>query len=161
MRILPYILYLFLFAFYRTILVDIIEISGVGIDMAALLVVLVAIYKSETVTLWFALCMGIMAGAQQFELMPWEILFLTGLAVFANEVSARVNLESKSSRLLIVAIFVFVHKIIVTLIIAYKDIVYLLWRDILPTLLYTSIAALIFFGIKDGNISWKKVKALF
>ena len=161
MKAVPYILYLLLIAFYLTILSDLISIFGIRFDLVAMLVVLVGLFKNETVALWFALSVALVAGTQRLDIMPWEMLVLGGGALIVNQVSLRVNLESVMSRLIVVGVFVFFHQIIQSLFISYESIFYSLYKIILPSVLYALVVAWLFFRIKDGNITWLKIKSLF
>nr|MBN2278582.1 hypothetical protein [candidate division Zixibacteria bacterium] len=161
MRIIPYILYLFLLALHLTILADITSIYGAVIDLTALLVTMVALYKGETTTLWFALCAAIIAGTQRLDLMPWEMFALPAIGLAANHISSKLNLDSSLSRILILAAFLFIHGILMTLLISTSDFIYMFFRSIIPGTVYSLIIGWLFFQLKDGRITWQKAKALF
>ena len=110
MRFIPYILYLFLLALYLTILRDITYICGAQIDLAVLMAALVALYKSEMTTFWFAVCIAIISGTPLLDLLPWEMIILVIPALIVNQISARINLESLTSRLILVAGYLLIHQ---------------------------------------------------
>ncbi|MEW5922751.1 MAG: hypothetical protein AB1746_02050 [Candidatus Zixiibacteriota bacterium] len=161
MKIIPYILYLFFLALHLIITKDIIVIYGAGIDMAVLIITLIALYKSETTTLWFAVCAGIILGSVRLDLMTWEILALVIPALIVHQVGTRINLESVTSRLILMAGFLLIHQSIIALVISGSDFLTLIYRTILPGAVYTLIIGGIAFQILDGRITWKKIKALF
>lgn len=161
MRFIPYILYLFLLALYLTILRDITYICGTQIDLAVLMAALVALYKSEMTTFWFAVCIAIISGTPLLDLLPWEMIILVIPALIVNQISARINLESLTSRLILVAGYLLIHQAVLTLIVAGNDFFILLYKSILPTMVYSLVIGWLIFQILDGRITWKKTKALF
>ncbi|MFH2035291.1 MAG: hypothetical protein ABIJ45_02720 [Candidatus Zixiibacteriota bacterium] len=160
-RILPYILYLFIIAFYRTILIEPFSIFGAVIDLSALLVVLVGFYKSESIALWFGLAAAVIIGSQRLEIMPWEMVVLGAGAVVINQFSFRVNLESLVSRLLILGAFVLVHQVVASLLVSPNIFFYSLYKAILPSVIYTVALGWVFFQFKDGKVTIQNIKSLF
>lgn len=161
MKIIPYFLYLYLITFHMTILSDIISIYGVTVDLLILIVAMIGLYKSEAEAIWFGMAAGIIAAATRLDLMPWEVLVVVGIALAVRQVSTRINLESLASKALVLAGAVFFHQLIMTLLISTEESLFILLRYIIPGVAYTLIFGLIFFLIKDGRISWPKIKALF
>ena len=161
MRVLPYLLYLFLITFHSIILSDLISIMGVRLNMLILIIVLIGLFKSETEAIWFGLSAGIIVSAARLDLMPWEVLVITVIAVAVKQVSSRINLESLASKVVVLACGVFLHEVIITLIISTEEFFFILIRYILPGTAYTVLIGLIFFLVKDGRISREKIKALF
>ena len=161
MRVIPYILYLFLITFHSIILSDIVSILGARLNMLILIIVIIGLFKSETESIWFGLTAGIIVGSTRLDLMPWEVLVITIIAVAVKQVSSRINLESLASKVAVLACSVFLHEVIITLIISTEEFFFLLIRYILPGTAYTVLVGLIFFLIKDGRISRQKIKALF
>ncbi len=165
MSVIPYILYLYLLGFHVTILSDLTSIFGVTIDLAALMVCLIAIYKSELTALWFAIAaaviVGTWAGAPNLANIPWEMLFLGGLALAVRHLSVRLNLDSTASKLLLLAGGLLFHRLALTLVISQADFFTLLYRYIIPSVLYTWCLGWLYFLYHDGRITWAKFKALF
>lgn len=161
MKIIPYILYLFLLAFHIIISRDITVIFGAQIDLAVLMITLIALYKRETTALWFAVCAGIISGSIRLDLMPWEVLSLTIPALAVHQIGTRINLESVTSRLILMAGFLLVHQSVITLVISGSDFLTLIYRTILPGTFYTLIIGGIAFQLLDRRITWKKIKVLF
>lgn len=161
MRIIPFILYLFLLAFHNSILSDMTSILGARIDLAVLIVALVALYKSEVVSLWFALMVGIIMGTLRLDLMPWEMLVLGASSLMTSQVRLRVNLDSMTTRMIILAALIFIHQVIISLIISASGILYASYKMILPAVIFTLIPGWLYFQFKDGNITWGKIRSLF
>ncbi len=161
MKIIPYIIYLYILAFHYAILSDLISIYGVTIDLAVLMVTFVAIYKDELTAFWFAIAVGIVAGTLRLDLMPWEILFLTGFAVLIKHISTRVNLSAITARMIILAAFLIVHGTLVMLLISGESFLFIMYRYILPGTAYSLIPGWIFFLIKDDRLTWNEIKAQF
>jgi len=161
MKFIPYILYLYLLGLHYVILSDITSIYGATIDLAALIVSLVALYKSELTALMFGLAAAIVIGAMNLSIMPWEMFLLGSISLVVHQCSFRLNLESVTSRLLLLGVIIFIHKGVIALVLAPSDILYLLLRTILTGTVYTLILGWLFFAYKDGRISWGRIKELF
>lgn len=161
MKVLPYLLYLFLITFHSIILSDIISILGARLNLLVLIIVIIGLFKSETEAVWFGLSAGIIVGATRLDLMPWEVLIITIIAVAVKQVSSRINLESLASKVVVLASGVFLHEVIMALIISTEEFFFILIRYILPGTAYTVFVGLIYFLVKDGRISRQKIKALF
>ena len=161
MKILPYILYIYLLGFHVTIFSDISSIYGITIDLTALLVCLVAIYKEESTALWFAIAAGFVAGAVNLSLMPWELFVLGGLALALSHLSRRINLDSIASRLMLLAGGLFVHAMVISLVFSSRDFITILFRYIFPSIIYTWLIGWMFFLYRDGRVTWKKIRDLF
>ncbi len=161
MKVIPYIIYLFLLTFHDIILRELISVYDVAIDFTILLVVLVALYKSEEEAVWFAFFAGMITGVGDMAMMPYEILTVVLLAIASNQMAARINLESIASRVIILTSAVIVHRIIVTIMVSSTEFFYMFVRNIIPAAIYTMLIGLIFFMIKDGRITWQRIKALF
>ncbi len=161
MKIIPYLMYLFLISFHETILGDLTSVGGVAFDMTILIVVLTALYKGEMEALWFGFVAGLVAGAAAPDILPYRVILTVVLSVLANFLSNRINLESIVSRLVILAGMVLINRLVITSLTSTDEIFFVLFRFILPSVLYTSLWGLIFFAFKDGIITPQKVKALF
>lgn len=161
MRILPYILYLFLIAFFEVILKNLTSIYGVSINLTALIVMLVAIYKSEVISLWFGFVAGLVmaAGAVEFHVLP--ALITSGLGLAAFHAWRRLNFESVYSKLLVVFIGTFLHYLLLLLVEGGASFFYVVLIKALPGAIYTTVIAYFFFLIVEGRISYQKIKSLF
>jgi len=161
MRILPYLFYLYLLGLHVTILNDVTAIYGVTVDLAALLVILVALHKGDLTALWFALVVGIVVGSLRLDLMPWEMLILGAISLAIHQCSRRMNLESLTSRLLLLGGFLLLHKLTISLVLSTSDFALVLIRQVVPGTVYTLLFGWLFLLYRDGRLTWDKLKALF
>ena len=64
-----------------------------------LILLLVAIYKSEITVLWFGFFAGLIGYLGIFEFFGWQVLLMTLIGVFAFHIKERLNLESMFARM--------------------------------------------------------------
>ncbi len=160
-RLIPYLLYLILTGAHVVILAQISSIYSVQINLAALLVLLVAIYKSELAGAWFGFFVGLVLSAGTPGLVGWHALWMTVLAVAAFHARERLNLDSLYAKLLLVLSGVLLHNILVLITTGATDFWYQFLTSAIPGAIYTAVAAWLFFLIKEDRITVKKIKALF
>lgn len=158
MTFILYIVGLFALAFYQTILAEMLSIYGVTIDLAGLLVIVVAFRKNETVALWFAVVAAIVVSTPNATVMPWEILVLGLIALAIRHLSSRLNLETSLSKLTLLGFFLLIHGLLVSLVAQGEDLFYLFYRSVLPGVLYTLIFAWAYFVITEILASPRRVK---
>jgi rod shape-determining protein MreD len=160
-RALPYILYLFVIGLFDIVVGDIISVFGVTVNAAALTLLLVTLYKPEAVALWYGLAAGIVIGAQTPSDLGWYALGLAAVGLAGFQVRQRLNLDSFYSRLL----FVLGGSVIVDLVLlsirGLDSLANQILTFVLPTAVYTTVAAWIFLLFKDGIITYKKLKSIF
>ncbi len=161
MRILPYIIYLLIIALFKVVLQDLTTIYGVSINITALLVMIVAIYKSEIMALWFGAAAGLILSAGTPHLFGAYFLTTAALGIGTYHIRERLNLESLYSRLLLIFIGVIPYSISILMINSIDGFGYLLITNVFPGALYTTIIGWIFFLIKEGRITFLKIKSLF
>jgi len=161
-RVIPFILYLLLIAAHQVILRDITAVYTANINLTALMVLTVAVYKPELVAAWFGFAAGLVLAAGSPDLLGWHALWLTGLGTVAFHAREKLNLDSLYARLLLVVSGVMVHNLLV-LITSFRtvDFWYSLVTAALPGAVYTTLIAWLFFLFKEGHITWAKVRALF
>ncbi|SYZ73957.1 membrane hypothetical protein [Candidatus Zixiibacteriota bacterium] len=156
MRFILYIFLLFLLAFYNTILGEIISISGVSIDLAGLLVALVALYRGESTAIWFAIGAAIVTSTPRLDLMPYEMATLIGMSIIINMICNRMNFYSQASRLIMLIIFLLVHNMVITVVISSDGMFFALYRFILPGILYSIIFGWLYFVVHDGLFGFRR-----
>ena len=161
MRIIPFILYLFLIAMHEVISSDLTTVYTAVINLPALAVLLVATYKSEVVSIWFGFAAGVVIAAGMPDLMGWHALILSVLGLTAFHVRERLNLDSLYAKLLLILGGVLVHNVLVLIVTRSDEFLYLLWSRALVGGILTSLVAWFFFLIKEGHITYAKMKALF
>jgi hypothetical protein len=161
MRIIPFILYLLLIAFHQEILKDVTAIYTASINLTALIVLLVAIYKDDLIASWFGFFAGLVAAAVLPWLLGWFALVTAALALGACYFRERLNLDSLRAKYLLVLGGVLIHNVAGLIILRVDSFFTLLWASALLGAVYTSIIGWIFFLVKEGRITPAKVKALF
>jgi rod shape-determining protein MreD len=164
-RLIPYVVYLYLIAVHRELTGPLLEIHaghwGAHWNLTALLVSLVALYKREYEALWFGFVAGIVVSAGEAEWMSWHALTLALTALIVTGIRFRLNLASLYARLLVVAGAVLIHEILIAWRLGGDQFYWELLTVALPSTVYTSVVAWLFFKIKDGQITWTRVKELF
>ncbi len=161
MRLIPYLIYLLIIALHQVLLKDITTIAGVSIQVTALMVVLVAMYKPEGVVLWFGFFAGMVMVAGYQDLLGWYALLTMGLGLIAFQVCEKLNLESIKSRVLVVLGGVLLHSLIVQLIESTDGYFMNCITEAIPGALYTTVVAWLFFLVKDGHLTFRRIKSLF
>ena len=161
MRVIPYIVYLLIIGLNQVILRDATSINGASLNLAAFLVVAVALYKSEVTAAWFGFAAGVVVSAGEPQLIGWHALIFMLLGVVAHNVKERVNLESLYSKLLLIFGGVLIENIIALLIVGPSAFFYRLWSVALTGTIYTALIALVFFLFKEGIITAQKIRSIF
>lgn len=160
-RMLPFAFYLLMVGFHQVILKDATELFGVSINLPVLLVLAVAVYKSEITSAWFALAVGIVLGTGFPEGMGWHSLTLALIALAAFHLRQRLNLDSMNAKLAIVSGGCLVHNILSVFIERTDGYTLDLWRIMFLGVIYTTFVAWLFFATKEGQITYKKIRAIF
>jgi hypothetical protein len=135
-------------------------IYGAALDSVGLAVAMVALYRGTTASLWFGVAAAIVAATMRLDLMPWQIISLGGMAVLINIACIRLNLDSILSKLAILAIFLFVHNVVINLVISSDDFFFVLYRYIIPGTVYTLVAGWVLFSIFEGVFGIKRADSL-
>lgn len=159
--LLPYIFYCFLIGFHQIILKNITSISGVEINLPVIIVLLVAIYKDEIVSIWFGFFAGIVLTVSAPEQMAWQGLFLSALSYLVFHLKERMNLESVYSRTSLIACGVLLHNMFSLLLLQSDSFWSLLVSFALPGTVYSALIGSIYFLGKDGKLSINKLKEIF
>jgi cell shape-determining protein MreD len=161
MRIVPYILYLLMIALHAVVLDDATRIYTAGINLTALIVLLVAIYKDDLAATWFGFFAGLIWAGGLPSQMGWYALMTAIVALAACFVRERLNLDSMRAKFLLVFGGLFTHNLAALVISRSDGFWHLLWSSVLLGAIYTSILGWFFFLVKEGHLTAKRVKALF
>ncbi len=161
MRSIPYLIYLLLAAMHIVIVKDATAIYGVTISLPSLMLLLVALYKEETTALWFGFAVGIVTAVPTPELIGWYALAMSTLSVAAFQVRQRLNLDSIWSRLLYLLGGLVTAKALILMIQGTDNVLSVVLTGLLPSALYTSAAAVLFFLFKDRLLTFEKLKSIF
>ncbi len=159
--IIPFILYLYLIALHSELTDSLIMVYWAHLNLAALLVSLVALYKSEIRAMWFGFAVGLVLSAGEAQWMGWHALILSLTAFSICRIKFRLNLASIRARLLIVVGAVLVHEVLLAFRLGGDDFYWQFLTSSLPSTVYTGLWAWLFFKIKDGQITWTRIKELF
>ncbi|UCE24211.1 MAG: rod shape-determining protein MreD [Candidatus Zixiibacteriota bacterium] len=160
-RVIPFLLYLWLVALHQVVLDEVISIYGVGVNLPVLLVLLVGLYKSELDTCWFAFFVGMVAFGGLTDMMGWHALVMAIIGYLAYHTRVKINLESRYSKLLLVFIGAAVHNTAVLVMGKSDGVFYLLGTQAITGALYTTVVAWVFFLFEEGKITFQKFKAIF
>ena len=161
MKFIPYALYLWLIGFHDVIGRDVTSIYGCSINVAALLVLLVAYHKSEVAAAWFGLMVGLIVSAGRPELLGWTSLLFAFGGVVAYHVKDKLNLDSMYARVLLILGGVLLINVLQYFQFGENSFWLSLLTQILPGTFYTMIIGWLFFLIKDGHFTYQKIKSIF
>ncbi|MCK4460357.1 MAG: hypothetical protein KAW46_01055 [candidate division Zixibacteria bacterium] len=160
-RAIPFVLYLLLIALHEVMLRDITTVLTAEINLAALIVLTVAVYKPELVATWFGFAAGLVLAAGMPDLIGWHTLWLAGLGLLAYHTRERLNLDSLYAKLLLILGGILLHNVMVLITFGAEDFWFLLVTAALPGAVYTTLIGWLFFLVKEGRITWTRIKALF
>jgi cell shape-determining protein MreD len=154
-------LYLILIALHVVITDDLTAILSARINLAAFLILVVALYKGEFVSLWFGFCAGLVGSAVMPQNMGWYALFGASLGFLAFHMKERLNLDSQTARLLITFVGVLLFNLATEAVTRPEGLNHLWWSAGVTGAVYTTLIGTIFFGIKHGVLTKDKVKSIF
>jgi len=159
--LIPYLLYLFFISGYEILLRDHLIVAGVTINLAALMVVAVATYKSELTSMWFGFAVGLVLGASEPRLMGWYTLATATLGLTAFYLRTRLNLDSLKARLILVFGGVLTYNIALLVIHWSNQFLLRVFDTALLGAIYTVLLAWVFFSVKDGRWTMARLRSLF
>ena len=160
-KYLPYFIYFWLIAMHQVFLADVTSIFGAKINLAVLIVLLVAVYKTEITAVWFGLFVGIIGFAGITEISAWHALVMALIGLIGFHLKEKMNLDSLFARVSFIFCGVFVHNIILLLLEINEGFLSSVANYALTGAFYTTIIGMIFFLIKDGIFTYEKTKSIF
>jgi hypothetical protein len=152
MSFIPYILYLVLIAFHQVVFRDATSILGITINLPAIIILSVALNKSEFIACWFAFFGAIIMCAGTPLVMGMQALLLVILSLILCHVRERLNLDSMVTKLSLLMVGILLHNIFSIVINQSVEFVYQLWRFALPGTIYTGIAAYLLYGLSSSAL---------
>lgn len=162
MRVIPYLIYLVVIAFHMVMLQSLTSIYTAVINLPALIVLMVAIYKDDIPATWFGFAAGIVAfSAGPPAQLGWQALLMAALALVACQVRDRLNLESLKAKLLLVIGGILIHNTVVLLISRADGFLLNLATFVLAGAVYTSVLAWLFFLFKERIVTVERIKSIF
>ncbi len=161
MRVIPYLFYLLLIASHHVIWQEYTSIYGIVINLAALAVVLVALYRDAVPAAWFGFFCGIVSAAGLPGVLGWYGLAMALLAVGVCYARVQLNLDTIRPRLLLAAGAVLVYNL-VSVGAGYMDgFPPISWSSAILGAVYTTLVAWPFFLIKERIVTVKKIREIF
>ncbi len=162
MKVIPYLIYLVLIAFHVVILQTATDIYTASMNVPALVVMMVAIYKDDIPATWFGFVAGLVAfaGGPPSQL-GLQGLIMAALALVACQIRDRMNLESLRAKLLLVIAGILVHNTAVLLVSRADGFLLNLVTYVLAGAVYTSVLAWMFFLVKERVLTIKRIKTIF
>jgi len=161
MRVVPYIVYLFLLSFFEVILVEPLSIGAAHIALAPLMISLVAIYKSQTVAIWFGAAVAFVVNTGAPDAAAVGMIVAALIALGANYFKSRLNLESLPAKIAVVGVGCLLFELARVTFLSTADVFYVYAVDSLPSTVYTSVVAYVFFLFKDRYISYARIREVF
>ncbi len=161
MRAIPYLLYLLLIALHQVVFKDVTGIVTASLNLTALLVLAVALYKTELVAMWFGFAAGLVMAAGAPSLVGWQAIFLGAIGLAAFHIKERLNLDSLTAKLLLVFGGVLAHNILTLILGGADGFLFLLWSAALAGAVYTTLIGLVFFLFKEGRVTYARIRELF
>ncbi len=162
MSVVPFLLYLLLVAMHVVILNDVTSIYTAQINLPALLVLLVALYKHDAAAAWFGFFVGLVASAGGPESqLGWQAALMAALAMVGCSIRQRLNLDSMKAKVIYMFGGILIHNLILLLISRAAFFQLQSAGYVLAGALYTTVFAWLFFLIKERQITVEKIKAIF
>ena len=160
-KYIPYLVYLWLLGMHQVFFKDLTSILGATINLTILIVLLLAIHKSEVVVIWFGFFAGLVSFAATSTMLGWHVLIITIIGLIACQIKNRLNLDSLYAKLLLVLGGVSVHNILTLALSQTDDFLWLILVKTIPGAIYTSIIAYLYFVVKEGKVTPQKIKSIF
>jgi len=162
MKLIPYVIYLILMAFHAVILQGVTTIFTASLNLPALIVLAVAIYKDDIPATWFGFVAGLVAFAGgPPEQLGWQGLIMALLALGACQVRVRLNLDSLRAKLLLVLCGLILHNVVVLLMSQADGFLVNVFTYAVAGAVYTTLLAWVFFVLKERVITVERIKAIF
>ncbi|MFQ5498156.1 MAG: rod shape-determining protein MreD [Candidatus Zixiibacteriota bacterium] len=160
-KLIPYALYLYLVALHVVILEETTAIFSIAFNLPVLLVMIIALYKSETAAAWFGFGVGLVLGAAVPSTMGWHALALAAIAFAAFNLRERLNIESVYARLLIVVTGTLLHNLLTVGLYQTEGLFALFFTAGLGGTVYTAVIGWAVLGVKEGSLTWARIKSIF
>jgi rod shape-determining protein MreD len=157
----PYLIYLLLLGGHQVITREPTMILGAPLNLTALVVLAVALYKPEVVALWFGFAAGLVVAAIEPDVMGYYAVATAVLGVIGFHVKQRLNLDSFYSKLVVVFAGVLVHNVFSMLILQPSGLLPRFWSSVLLSAVYTTVVSIVFFLLREGIVTKDRVKAIF
>ena len=156
-----YLLYLVLIAFHEVIFRGATSIAGCSIDLTAIIVFSVALYRTEGETVWFALIAAMVMSAGVPLSMGYHALTLMVISVVIFHAREQLNIESMVTRLAMLIMGVLLHNILMLAFLRPPDFFHQLWRFALPGTVYTGAISYLIYTLIVARFSGQRSRSLW
>lgn len=161
MRVIGYLLYLVLIAFHEVIFRSATSIAGGSIDLTAIIVLSVALYRTEGETVWFALIAAMVMSAGTPLSMGYHALTLVIISLVIFHAREKLNVESMVTRLAMLIVGVFLHNILILAMLRPPDFFYQLWRFAMIGTIYTGAVAYLIYALIVARFSGHRARSIW
>lgn len=161
MKLIPYFVFFIIIGFHQVIFKDITSIYGINLNITAIIVLNIAIVKSELTATWFGFFAGLVLAANVPMNFGWHALAMAIIGLTAFHIREKLNLDSTRAKLLLMFGGILIHNIIVLLIDQPSGFFFLLLFSAIPGAIYSIILAALIFAIKDKRITFAKIKEIY
>jgi hypothetical protein len=161
MRAIGYLLYLVLIAFHEVILRGGTSIAGVSINLPAIIVFSVALYRSEAEAVWFALAAALVMSAGTPLIMGYQVLTMVFISLTIYHAREQLNVEALVTRLALLIAGVLLHNILTLAMSRPSDFFYQLWRFSLTGTIYTGAVAYLIYTVIVDRFSTRRSRSAY
>jgi hypothetical protein len=161
LKLLPYLIYLFLISMFQILLEEPLSIGTAHLALAPLIIALVAIYKSQVVAIWFGASAAFVVNTGAPEGAAAGMIVAALIAIGANYFKSRLNLDSLPAKVAVVSAGCLLFEIARVTFISTSDVFHIYLVDTLQSTAYTAVVAYVFFLFKDRYISYERVREVF
>ncbi len=160
LRLLPYVVYLYFISFDQVIFGDFLAIHGARLCVSSLMIITVALYKSDGIAMWFGAAVAFLVNTSDAPAAGASMILAALVVIAASRLKNRLNLESLSARMAIVIVGATILEVTQILFAGVGDIGFTIVRYTLPSVAYTTIVGFFLFLVLDGHISVGRFKQL-
>lgn len=160
-RFLPYLIYLLIIAGHETLTRDVTSIFGASINLAGIMVIMVAVFQTEMSAIWFGFVAGLVVSTGQVQVMGWYTMSLGLLGMASYHVKESMNIESLYSRLAVLLCGLIAHNLFMSLVLNPAEFFHLVWSWAIPGGIYSSLVAWLILMIRDGSLSPRSFRSIF
>ncbi len=161
MRLIPYIVYLFLISMFQVLLAEPLSIGSAHIALAPLIISLVAIYKPQVVAIWFGAAAAFVVNTGSPEAAAAGMIVAALIAIGANYFKSRLNLDSLPAKVAVVCSGSLLFEMARVTFLSTSEVFHIFAVESLPSTLYTTAVAYMFLLFKDRYISYDRVREVF
>ncbi|PWB67670.1 hypothetical protein C3F09_13060 [candidate division GN15 bacterium] len=156
MRAIGYLLYLVLIAFHEVIFRGATSIAGVSINLPAIIVFSVALFRSEAETVWFALAAALVMSAGTPLSMGFQVLAMVLISLAIYHAREQLNVEALVTQLAMLIVGVLIHNSLTLAFTKPSDFWFQMARFTLPGTIYTGAVAYLIYTVIIGRFSSRR-----